>query len=83
MRWWVQKIGKDNIIARDNGSYDIEKRTFVTNISKAKVLDDALLAKITDAYTAMSLRLQSAFGLRREEGKSIKLYESNPSQCYQ
>nr|WP_229212113.1 integrase domain-containing protein [Duganella sp. BJB475] len=45
--------------------------TFVTNISKAKVLDDARLAKITDAYTAMSLRLQSAFGLRREE--SIKI----------
>ncbi|NRR30465.1 integrase domain-containing protein [Oxalobacteraceae bacterium] len=71
MRWWAQKIGKDNIIARDNGSYDIDKRTFVTNISKAKVLDDARLVKITDAYTAMSLRLQSAFGLRREE--SIKI----------
>ncbi|MYN18490.1 integrase [Rugamonas sp. FT107W] len=71
MRWWAQKIGKDNIIARDNGSYDIDKRTFVTNISKAKVLDDARLAKITDAYTAMSLRLQSEFGLRREE--SIKI----------
>ena len=74
MRWWAQKIGKhnnNNIIARDNGSDDIEKRTFVTNVSKAKVLDDARLAKITDAYTAMSLRLQSAFGLRREE--SIKV----------
>jgi hypothetical protein len=71
MRWWAQKIGKDNIIARDNSAYGIEKRTFVTNISKAKVLDDARLAKVTDAYTAMSLRLQSAFGLRREE--SIKI----------
>lgn len=71
MRWWAQKIGKDNIIARDNRSYDIDKRTFVTNISKAKTLDNERLAKITDAYTAMSLRLQSAFGLRREE--SIKI----------
>jgi hypothetical protein len=71
MRWWAQKIGKDNIITRDNSSYDIDKRTFVTNISKAKVIDDARLAKITDPYTAMSLRLQSAFGLRREE--SIKI----------
>lgn len=41
------------------------------HIPKAKVLDDARMAKITDAYTAMSLRLQSAFGLRREE--SIKI----------
>nr|WP_315253445.1 phage integrase N-terminal domain-containing protein [uncultured Duganella sp.] len=71
MRWWAQKIGKDNIIPRDNASYDIDKRTFVTNISKAQVLDDARLAKITDPYTAMSLRLQAAFGLRREE--SIKI----------
>lgn len=71
MRWWAQKIGKDNIIARDNRSYDIDKRKFVTNISKATTLDSARLAKIADAYTAMSLRLQSAFGLRREE--SIKI----------
>lgn len=74
MRWWAQKIGKDNIIARDNAAYCIDKRTFVTNISKAKMLDDARLAKITDAYTAMSLRLQAAFGLRREE--SIKIVPS-------
>lgn len=74
MRWWAQKIGKDNIIARDNAAYCIDKRTFVTNISKAKTLDDACLAKIADPYTAMSLRLQSAFGLRREE--SIKIVPS-------
>lgn len=74
MRWWAQKIGKDNIIARDNAVYCIDKRTFVTNISKAKTLDDVHVAKITDAYTAMSLRLQSAFGLRREE--SIKIVPS-------
>lgn len=71
MRWGALEIGKDNIIARDNGSYDIDRSTFGTNISKAKVLDDARLAKITDAYTAMSLRLQAAFGLRREEGIKI------------
>jgi hypothetical protein len=71
MRWWAEKVGKDNVIARTNDAYGIQDRVFVTNESKAKTLDVDTLAKIGDAYTAMSLRLQAAFGLRREE--SIKI----------
>ena len=74
LRWVAEKIGKENIIARDNAAYGIANRQFVTNESKAKALDTAKLAKVTDAYTAMSLRLQEAFGLRREE--SIKIQPS-------
>lgn len=71
LRWWSQKIGKDNIIARDNAKYGIGERQYVTNISKAKVLDSERLARISDPYTRMSLQLQSSFGLRKEE--SIKI----------
>jgi hypothetical protein len=71
MRWWAEKVGKDNVVARTNDAYGIKDRVFVTNESKAKTLDADTLAKIGDAYTAMSLRLQAAFGLRREE--SIKI----------
>lgn len=59
------------MVARTNDAYGIRDRVFVTNESKAKTLDADTLAKIGDAYTAMSLRLQAAFGLRREE--SIKI----------
>ena len=39
---------------------------YVTNESKATELDTDKVEQIRDAYTQMSLRLQAAFGLRRE-----------------
>ena len=72
LRWWAEKIGKENIIARTNGEYGIAERVFVTNVSKAKMLDAATLARVNDPYTRMSLQLQAAFGLRREESIKIK-----------
>jgi hypothetical protein len=71
LRWWSEKIGKQNVIARDNDHYGISNRQYVTNISKARELSGTELGRITDAYTAMSLRLQASFGLRR--GESIKI----------
>jgi hypothetical protein len=71
LRWWAEKIGKQNVIARDNDHYGIGNRQYATNISKARQLTGEELARITDPYTAMSLRLQAAFGLRR--GESIKI----------
>ena len=71
LRWWAEKIGKQNVIARDNDHYGIGNRQYVTNVSKARQLTGGDLARIMDPYTAMSLRLQAAFGLRR--GESIKI----------
>jgi integrase len=71
LRWLAEKIDKQNIVARENSAYGIADRRYVTNKSKATALDGEKLAKVSDPYTAMSLRLQAAFGLRREE--SIKL----------
>src|SRR6266487_3426359 len=36
LRWWAEKIGKENIIARTNAAYGIPDRVYVTNISKAR-----------------------------------------------
>ncbi len=69
--WWAEKIGKQNVIARTNDAYGIAERVHVSNVSKAKVLDADKFAQVSDPYTAMSLRLEAAFGLRREE--SIKI----------
>jgi site-specific recombinase XerC len=71
LRWLAEKIGKQNIVARDNAAYGIPERQHVSNTSKARTLDGDHLGRVVDPYTAMSLRLQEAFGLRREE--SIKL----------
>ncbi len=71
LRWLAEKIDKQNIVARENAAYGIADRKHVTNVSKASALDETQLARVSDRYTALSLRLQAAFGLRREE--SIKL----------
>lgn len=67
MRWWAEKVGRASLFPADNSELGIPNRQFVTNESKACELDEEKLSKVTDAYVAMSLRLQLAFGLRREE----------------
>lgn len=70
LRWWSQKVNRENVIARTNEHYGIPDRKFVTNVSKAQTMSAEALAKVKDTYIWMSLELQQAFGLRREE--SIK-----------
>ncbi|HHJ13590.1 MAG TPA: integrase [Gammaproteobacteria bacterium] len=67
LRWWARKVDKQNVIARSNAHYGIPERSFVTTGSRAKTLPAEKLAKVTDAHVRMSLELQRAFGLRREE----------------
>jgi len=73
LRWWAEKVGKENIVARTNAAYSIPDRVYVTNRSKAKDLDADQLGHIRDVYVQISLRLQAAFGLRREESIKIVL----------
>jgi hypothetical protein len=71
LRWWAEKVGKQNVVARTNAAYGIADRVYASNVSKAKALDVDQLAQIRDPYTVMSLRLQAELGLRRAE--SIKV----------
>lgn len=71
LRWWAEKIGKENIIARTNTADGIPDRMYVTNISKAKEFVMDQLQQIRTDCIRISLRLQAAFGLRRAE--SIKI----------
>lgn len=72
LRWWAEKIGKQGIIAKDNDCYGIAERTYVTNESRARELSSGDLAKVTDPSSRLSLKLQAAFGLRREESIKIR-----------
>ncbi len=67
LRWWAMKINRQNVIARTNDHYGIPDRIFVTNENKAQTLVAKSLAKVRDDHVRMSLELQAAFGLRREE----------------
>nr|WP_302227065.1 integrase domain-containing protein [Azotobacter vinelandii]WKN21088.1 integrase domain-containing protein [Azotobacter vinelandii] len=66
LRWWAEKIGKSGILPADNTQLGVPERRYVTNISKAQELGTGL-EQITDVHVRMSLQLQAAFGLRREE----------------
>ena len=66
LRWWAEKIGKSGILPADNTQLGVAERRYVTNVSKARELGTGL-EQITDAHVRMSLQLQAAFGLRREE----------------
>ncbi|NKB61227.1 MAG: integrase [Gammaproteobacteria bacterium] len=67
LRWWAAKVDRRNVVARSNGFYGIPDRQFVSNDSKAVIVDEDVLKSIKDEHVRMSLELQRAFGLRREE----------------
>lgn len=66
LRWWAEKIGKSGILPADNTQLGVPERRYVTNISKTQELGRGL-EQITGVHVRMSLQLQAAFGLRREE----------------
>ncbi len=72
LRWWSQKVNKQNVVARTNEHYGIPDRRFITNESKAKTVTQAQLDKVRDEHVRMSLELQQAFGLRREEAMKFQ-----------
>ncbi len=72
LRWWAKKVNKPSTIARDNSVYGIGKRQYVAKESKAQELDDKKLSLVSDPFVNLSIRLQAAFGLRREEAIKFK-----------
>ena len=50
-----------------NAAHGIGERRYITNRDRSRGLDTGEFAWMTAAHVRMSLRLQAAFGLRREE----------------
>ena len=67
LRWWAKRIGKPNLVRSDNASYGIGERKRVTNEDRSGGLPEDRLVLVRDEHVSMALRLQEAFGLRREE----------------
>ena len=66
LRWWADRVGKGNLV-KSNAEYGIHPRSHVSDGTKRRDLDPAKLARVKDPHLRMALRLQAAFGLRREE----------------
>jgi integrase-like protein len=80
LRWWAEKVGKAGVIPADNAQLAIPRRQFVTNEDKSRRLD-ARLERISDPYVRMSLTLQQAFGLRREESIKFQPRYADRGNC--
>ncbi len=66
VRWWASKVNAAHKIP-SNDVLGVTRRVYVTQDNKAVELKKEHLDKLDNQYIKYSLRLQSAFGLRREE----------------
>lgn len=66
VRWWAEKVGKPGLIGKDNESFGLAERARFTG-NRAKSANDEALAKVRDDRVRLALKLEAAFGLRREE----------------
>src|SRR6266567_8899268 len=77
VRWWAEKIGKAAMLKPTNAAYGIPQRQPRARTSKARPLPPDKLALIRNVHVRMSLELQRAFGLRREESLKIKPHQAD------
>ncbi|HFQ5336105.1 TPA: phage integrase N-terminal domain-containing protein [Vibrio vulnificus] len=77
LRWLLEKINKTGLLPASNTTLGIPKRTYVTNENKSRFLELDKLELIDDPYLKASFRLQSVFGLRREESMKIVLKDAD------
>ena len=59
-------VGWDYLLGT-NAAHGIGERRYVTNEDRSRRFDAENLARVKDPHVRMSLQLQAAFGLRREE----------------
>jgi integrase len=71
LRDWAGWVGKASIIPRDNEALGVPSRQNFRG-NKAQGLDPDKLGKIECEYIKYALRLQAAFGLRREEALKFR-----------
>jgi len=77
LRWWAAKVDRAGVLPKSNAVYGIPNRQTVARTSKARELPPDTLARIGDPYVRMSLALQRAFGLRREECIKLRPHQAD------
>ena len=73
LRAFVRLIDRSYLVPRTNAELGFGKRVYVPKESKAVVLGEVHLERITCPFVMASLRLQRELGLRREEAIKIVL----------
>lgn len=71
IRWWAEKVNNPKAV-KSNAELGIGNRQYITNTNKSINFDQVDFSKL-DQHVAHSLRLQDAFGLRREESMKFQI----------
>ena len=73
LRWVYEKVNKSWMLTRSNSDYGIENRRYQTNVNKAREVTPESLAQIKSEHVRLSVEMQRAFGLRREEAMKVRV----------
>lgn len=70
LRWLSKKIGNTGLV-KDNATYGISDRKYITNVDKSIDVTLAQLSRLSP-HIRQSVELQKSFGLRREEATKFQ-----------
>lgn len=71
LRWWAHQVGKNGLLPKTNDTFGLAERGRFSG-NKARSLQPADLARISDERVRLALKLEAAFGLRREEALKFR-----------
>lgn len=71
LRWWAYQVGKPGLLPKDNDTFGLAERGRFSG-NRAKRLEHAMLERVTDPRVQLALKLEAAFGLRREEALKFR-----------
>lgn len=76
VRWWAEKVHRQNCVPRTNGELGISRRVYVPEETRAWRLSDESLKGLGERMEVV-LQLQQEFGLRREEALKFRPSEAD------
>jgi integrase len=71
LRWWSYQVGKPGLLPKTNDTFGLAERGRFSG-NKAKRLEQAALARVNDPRVQLALKLEAAFGMRREEALKFR-----------
>jgi hypothetical protein len=71
LRWWAYQVGKTGLLPNSNDTYGLAERGRFSG-NKAKRLEPSALERVSDERVRLALKLEAAFGLRREEALKFR-----------
>ncbi len=66
LRWWAEQVNKQSVMPADNTRFGLAERTPYQG-NRARRADADALAGVADQRIRLALRMERAFGMRREE----------------